>query len=143
VAKPRKKVASRGRIVFLSALALCAWALWVMPDGTFDPRELVSPEPSRARIFQTMRSDLERLRGREEEHYRARGEYTGTPADMGFSASEGIRVAIIATPSGWSGAATYLEYPADVGCAVYVGAVSPPRTPIRPDTPWRIVCTEG
>jgi len=141
VVKGKKKSGNRARLLVLGGLAVGAWALWITPETTWSPRDLLDPEPSRAKVFSMMRSDLERLWQQEEEYFRIRGEYSGKPEDLGFSPSEGVTVAIIAMPTGWSGATTYRDYPRDVGCAVYVGSANPPHTPLRPQTRGTIDCT--
>ena len=100
-------------------------------------------EPSRARALRIMRSDLQRLQDLEEAYFRNPGEYSGSPMAMAFQASEGVTVSIIASPNGWSGAATHGGYGGNVGCAVYVGSAGPPRLPLSPEEPGVVSCTEG
>ena len=125
----------------LGAVAVLAYAVWAMPESRINPKELLDLKPSRSSVFRSMASDLERLLTLQEAHFRDHGEYSGNPEDLGFDSSEGVSVSIIATPDGWSGAATYLEFSREEGCAVYVGSASPPRTPLIPGEPGIVECT--
>jgi ribosomal protein L40E len=57
------------------------------------------------------------------------------------TASDGVNLSLIATPTGWSASATHEEHPPEEGCAVYGGSASPPRSPISPAEPGVIECT--
>jgi hypothetical protein len=83
---------------------------------------------------------LVRLEG---EYYRSEGSYSGNPAALGFEASEGMAVSIIATTTGWSAAVTHENHPPEAGCAVFGGTGRPPQTPISPAEPEVVECTGG
>ena len=138
--RPRRRK-SNLRLWVLVGLAALAMALWAMPEARIDPRELLDREPSRARVFHMVRKDLEKLAELEGRYFREHGEYSGSPAALGFSPSQQVTISIIATPGGWSGAATFQGYPRTEGCAVYVGSAAPPRAPVRPRNPGVIRCT--
>jgi hypothetical protein len=130
------------RLLVLGAVAVLAYAVWALPESRINPKEILDLKPSRGAVFRSLASDLERLVALQEEHFRDHGEYSGTPEDLGFDASEGVTVSIIATPNGWSGAATYLDFSMEEGCAVYVGLASPPHKPISPRLHGIVECTE-
>jgi len=139
----KNKGSFRKRLIILGALGILAWAVWNMPEGYRDPRELLDLKPSRETVLQTLRSDLEELVRLEGEFYRTEGSYSGTPSALGFTASEGVNLSLIATPTGWSGAATHEDHPPEAGCAVFGGSGRPPQAPIRPTEPEVVECTGG
>ena len=114
-----------------------------MPEGYIDPREILDLKPSPAAAIELMRSDLERLVVLQEEHYRTRGTYSGSPATLGFTSAEGVQVSLISTPTGWSASATFEEHPPGLGCGAYGGTASPPRAPISPSESGTVECTDG
>lgn len=140
--KASPKKASLKRIVLFLAVGALAWVVWIMPEGFPDPALILSPEPSRAVVLISMRSDLEHLKTLEDAYFRDHGEYSGKPEELGFNPSQNVTISIIATPSGWSGAATYQEFPRDFGCAVFEGSGHPPPTPVKPSNPGQIECSE-
>ena len=140
--KPNKKAGStRKRLLILGALVLLAWAVWATPTNKMDTRGILSSTPSRAASIKVMKSDLQSLVALQAEYYRSRGSYSGNPSVLGFTASDGVNVSLIATPTGWSAAATHEGHPPEAGCAVYGGSASPPRSPISPAEPGVIECT--
>jgi hypothetical protein len=145
--RKRKKAPStrRGlkRVVLILAVFTLTWVVWNMSGTMPDPAAILKPEPSRANPIPTLEDDLARLQGLQETYYRNHGEYSGKPEDLTFTPSEKVNVSIIATPSGWSGAATHQDFPPEVGCAVFEGSALPPRTPITPSDPGEIRCSGG
>lgn len=140
--KTRKKGGSgRSRLLLLLGLVLVAWVVWRLPEAPIDPRELLESKPNQRTAIQAIRSDLIRLLASQEEYFRTHGEYSGAPGAMGFTASEGVGVSIIATPTGWSGTATHEDFPPEFGCAVFEGSARPPRSPVSPVVPGVIECT--
>ncbi len=140
--KKRKKRASGGpRLLLLLGLLLVVWTVWGFPETAFETRERLDLRPNQQAVLRAIRSDLVRLLAAQEEYFRAHGEYSGTPEALGFTASERIIVSIIATPAGWSGAATHDEFPSGMGCAVFEGSGLPPRSPVSPVVPGVIECT--
>ena len=140
--KPNKKAGrTRKHLLILGALVLLAWALWGIPENTINPREILDLRPRRGTILSAMESDLQNLAALQAEHYRTQGSYSGNPSALGFTASDGMNLSLIATPTGWSASATHEEHPPEVGCAVYGGSASPPRSPISPAEPGVIECT--
>jgi hypothetical protein len=133
--------AGRKRAILLSALVLLAWAVWATSADKIDPQGILDLTPSRAASIKVMESDLQKLVALQAEYYRTRGNYSGNPSALGFTASEGVNVSLITTPTGWSAAATHEEHPPEVGCAVYGGSASPPRSPISPAQPGFVECT--
>ena len=142
--KPKKaRSGARKRLILLAALAFLAWAVWAMPEGYIDPREVLDLKPSPATALERIRSDLSNLVALQADHYRTRGTYSGNPSALGFIAAEGVNVSLIATPTGWSATATFEEFPSEMGCGVYGGKASPPRSPISPTEPEVVECTDG
>ena len=145
----------RTRLLLLVGLILLAWVIWALPEGVLSPGGVMgpggevgpgggpSPASSPSSALATLRSDLERLRESEEAYFEAHGEYSGNPGDLGFTSSDEVTVSIIATPEGWSGAATSEALGPERGCAVFVGGIHPPQTPVTPSEPGEIVCTRG
>jgi len=140
---PKKKGRFGKRLIIVGALGILAWAVWNMPEGYGDPRELLDLKPSRETVLQLLRSDLEELVTLEGDFYRNEGAYSGTPSALGFAASEGVRLSLIATPTGWSASATHEGHPPGMGCAVFGGSGRPPQKPISPGQPLVVECTEG
>jgi len=134
---------TKTRLTVLAGLLFLAWAVWAMPEGTMNPREILDLKPSPADAIEMMRSDLERLVVLQEEHYRTRGTYSGSPSALGFTSSKGVQVSLISTPTGWSAAATFEEQPPGLGCGAFGGTASPPRSPIRPSESGTVECTDG
>ena len=137
----KKGRAGRKRLIILGGLILLVWAVWGIPENIINPREILDLKPTLAATLEVMESDLQNLAALQAEHYRTRGSYSGNPAILGFRASDGVNVSLIATLTGWSSSATHEEYPQDVGCAVYGGTASPPRSPISPAQPGIVECT--
>jgi hypothetical protein len=139
--KGKKRGSGKTRLLLLFGLLLVVWAVWKVPDTPFNPREVLDLKPNQLAVVQAIRSDLVRLVAAQDEYFRTHGEYSGTPQVLGFTPSEGILVSIIATPTGWSGAATHKESLEDVGCAVFEGSALPPHSPVSPVVPGVIECT--
>ncbi len=131
----------RKSLIILGGLILLVWAVWGIPKSPLDPREILDLKPTLAASLEIMESDLQNLTALEAEHYRTRGSYSGNPSALGFRASQGVNVSLISTLTGWSSTATHEEYPPGVGCAVYGGTASPPRSPISPAQPDIVECT--
>ena len=141
--KPSSDRRGLKRVVLMLAVFTLAWVVWNMSGTMPDPAAILNPEQSRATLLATLREDLARLQSLQEAYFRNHGEYSGKPEDLTFTPSEEANVSIIATPSGWSGAATHQDLPAHVGCAVFEGSALPPRTPIAPSDPGEIECSGG
>jgi hypothetical protein len=139
--KGKKRGSGRTRLLILFGLLLVVWAWWGFPEPALDPREMLELKPNQRAAVQMIRSDLVRLLAAQEDYFRTHGEYSGKPQALGFTPSEGILVSIIATPTGWSGAATHKEFPSHVGCAVFEGSALPPHSPVSPVVPGVIECT--
>lgn len=143
----RGRTRNRTRLLLLVGLILLVWVVWALPEGVLSPGGVMGPgggaetASSPSSVLATLRSDLERLRESEESYFQVHGEYSGTPGDLGFTSSDGVIVSIIATPEGWSGAATSEALGSERGCAVFVGGIHPPRNPVTPSEPGKIVCT--
>jgi hypothetical protein len=131
------------RLLIVAGLAALAWAVSSLPGNTIDPRELLDLKPSPAAVLQEIQSELEGLRDLQEAYHRDHGEYSGNPSALGFEPSEDVRVSLIATPEGWSAAATHVERSRDFGCSIYVGTARPPQSPVPPAEPNVVECTYG
>lgn len=140
---PKERGAAWKRLVLLGALILLAWAVWGIPESTFNPREILDLKPTLATTLEAMESDLEALMALQTEYFQSHGSYSGSPSVLGFQASEGVTVSLIVTPTGWSAASTHEEFSPDVGCAAYEGSAMPPRLPISPAKPGVVECTGG
>ncbi len=144
VRRPKKKRSGgRKRLLLLGALILLAWAIWKFPVSTINPREDLDLEPPLAATLDAMKSDMEALLALQAGYFQRESVYAGSPSTLGFQASEGVTVSLIVTPTGWSAAATHEAFPSDVGCAVYGGSASPPRSPISPSEPGVVECGGG
>jgi hypothetical protein len=139
----KRRRGNRKRLVVLGGLALFAWAVWAMPEGTLSTRESLELNPDRQTALGIMRNDLETLAATQESYFRTYQAYSGSRSALGFSASDGVAISIIATPTGWSATATHEDHPSAVGCAIYGGSASPPPSPIIPPEPWITACTRG
>jgi hypothetical protein len=122
-------------------LVLLGWAIWRIPVSTAVPREALNLKPNQESTIRAMEADLEALRTMQTEYFQAHGGFAGSPSMLGFEASDGVTLSLIVTPTGWSAGATHREFGPDVGCAVYGGTASPPRSPVSPTEPGVIECT--
>jgi len=144
VRRPKKKRSGgKKRLLLLGALILLAWAIRKFPESTINPREGPDLKPPQAATLDAMGSDLEALLALQAGYFQRESVYAGSPSTLGFQASEGVTVSLIVTPTGWWAAATHEAFPSDVGCAVYGGSASPPRSPIIPSEPGVVECTGG
>ena len=139
----KKGGVDRKRLFLLGALLLFAWALWRIPESPINPRERLNLKPTMTVTLRSMESDLETLGAMQERYFQVHGSYSGSPSVLGFEASRGVTVSLIVTPTGWKAAATHEEFGSNVGCAVYGGSSSPPRSPISPSEPGVVECTGG
>ncbi|MCJ7627166.1 MAG: hypothetical protein MUO50_02145, partial [Longimicrobiales bacterium] len=138
--KRKKGGGGRSRLFLLGALLLFAWVLWKIPESTIIPRERLNLKPPLSATLEAMESDLEGLIALQAEYFRSHGSFSGSPSVLGFRPSEGVNVSLIATPDGWSAAATHEEYPREVGCAVYGGSGIPPSSPVSPTEAGVVEC---
>lgn len=139
---PRTRKGLKTRILVLGLLGFLAWVVWAMPEGYRNPREILELEPSRGEILGTLRADLETMVRLQDEYHGNNGAYSGNTLALGFTASEGAQISIIATPTGWSATARHGGIPPEDGCAVFGGSSRPPQSPILPDEPGEVRCTE-
>ena len=89
--------------------------------------------------FAAMKSDLKNLASQQEIYYADNYTYHATALTLGFVDSEGVTIAITATPSGWSGASVHTGLPGK-GCAIYYGAATAPTSPATPTAAGEIAC---
>jgi hypothetical protein len=115
--------------------------VWALPEDTVSPGEILDLKPSQQRILEILRSDLETLTDRQVEYHFANGSYSGNTLALGYAPTDRVNVSLIATPTGWTAVATHEDHPATLGCAVYGGAATPPRAPVRPIEPGVVVCS--
>jgi hypothetical protein len=142
IAVPKKKGRSNPkRLLILGGVAVIAYFVWAMPDGSFRTREILNLKPDRQGALRTIRGDLGKLVGLEETYQERTGSFTANPGDLGFFSSEGVSVSIIATPDGWSASARHEDHPSAVGCAVFGGSGPPPRSPVIPAEAGVVACT--
>lgn len=101
----------------------------VMAFAACTPRQaIVESEPGRAAptaaVEATLRSDLLQLASAQEDYEADNGFYATRAADLGFSASSGVRVDIIqGDRNGWSAVASSGE----AECGMYEGGIRSPR----------------
>jgi len=131
----------RKRLVLLGALILLGWAIWKIPVNRSVSREVLNLKPNPAAILKAMEADLQALRAMQTDYFQTHGSFAGSPSILGFEASDGVTLSLIVTPTGWSAGATHRELGPDVGCAVYGGTASPPRSPVTPAQPGVVECT--
>jgi len=136
-----KRTGARKQLVLLCVLVLFGWALWRIPEIPINIREPLNLKPNLALTLGAMESDLETLKALQARYFQIHGSYSGSRSILGFEASPGVDVSIIATPSGWSAGATHGEFPKDQGCAVYEGSGRPPQSPVSPTEPGSVECT--
>ena len=91
--------------------------------------------------FAAMQRDLENLDARQAIYYVDRLSYSSSSMDLRFTNSDGVAVTIVASPSGWSGTATHAALGAGEGCAIYLGSVPAPTSPVTPPQPGELACT--
>jgi len=92
--------------------------------------------------FAAMKSDLKNLASQQEIYYADNYSYTTSTTGLAFTNSEGVTVTILASSSGWSGAATHSALGASEGCAIYYGTASAPTVgTATPASPGEMACT--
>ncbi len=92
--------------------------------------------------FAAMKSDLKNLASQEEIYYADNYSYSTSTADLAFTNSEGVTVAITASTSGWAASATHSALGGSQGCAMYYGTASAPTVgTATPTEPGALVCT--
>lgn len=101
------------------------------------PREaIVESEPGRGaapapagdeQVQTTLRSELRRLAGAQDQFMDDNGHYAARTSDVGFTASSGVRLSIIqGDRNGWSAVAASTA--TDDECGMYVGDIRSPRS---------------
>ena len=144
IATPKKRKSSDPkRLLILGGVAILAYLVWAMPDGSFSRREILNLKPDRQTALMAIRGDLGRLVGLQESFRESNGTFTANPRALGFVSSEGVNVSIIATPEGWSATARHEDHPSALGCAVFGGSSPPPQSPVIPGQPGIVACTRG
>lgn len=129
--------------ILMDGLAMSALAGFVALMGVQSvlavPRWTESRQEAR---LATVRLDLENLVARQALHHADSGWYASSTEELGFSPARGVEIEVVASPGGWSAAARHGSSGARDGCAFYAGSALPPSTPITPERPGTIVCTE-
>ncbi len=142
IAVPRsRKRTNWKRLSVLGILVIAAAAVWAMPEGPLGTREILDLRPDRQTVLNTMRRDLISLTNLQEQFMGLNGNYSASPSALGFVASDGVTVSLIATPTGWSATARHEDHPSAIGCAVYGGSARPPQSPVIPSEPRVPACT--
>lgn len=95
----------------------------------------------RARLAMITR-DLENLAAREAIHYADRSSYSVSPKALRFKSSKGVKVAIVADAKGWTATATHTGLSDTEACTIYVGRAPSAATPVRPERPGEVACTQ-
>ncbi len=93
--------------------------------------------------YSAMKSDLKNLASQQEIYYADNYTYTNAVAELGFTTSEGVSVAITPGNSGWSATATHSAMTGtNDGCAIYYGngSSAPSIGTTSPDSPGQIAC---
>jgi type IV pilus assembly protein PilA len=92
--------------------------------------------------FAAMKSDLKNLASQQEIYYSDTYSYSTVQADLAFTNSDAVMVAIgAATGSGWSATAYHLALGTGEGCAIFYGTATPPGSPVAPTQPGEVACT--
>ena len=93
--------------------------------------------------FAAMKSDVKNLASQQEIYYSDANSYSSVAADLAFTNSDGVTVAISSvTSSGWAATAIHAALGATEGCAIYYGTVATtPSTPTAPSQPGEVACT--
>ena len=94
---------------------------------------------TRARAYgAAMKSDLKNLASQQEIYFSDNQTYSVSQRDLGFVNSDGVRVDIVASPSGWAARAWHEAVGPHLGCALYWGeapsllSTGSGRTPSEP-----------
>lgn len=92
--------------------------------------------------FAAMKSDLKNLASQQEIYYADNYSYSQTAADLAFTNSEGVNVAVTASTSGWAASATHSALGGSEGCAIYYGTATAPTVgTATPTAPGEVACT--
>ena len=118
-ARARRRV--RALVAVVTAVAL--------PTACAPRQAIIESEPGRggqiAAGQEALRADLSRLASAQEEYEADNGFYAARTADLGFTASSGVRVDIIqGDRNGWSAVASSGEQE----CGLYEGDIRAPRS---------------
>ena len=92
--------------------------------------------------FEAMKWDLLNVADRQALHFADESAFTNSPKELRFVGTEGVVVALTATPIGWSGTASHEALGDDQGCAIFFGSATVPTSPVRPASPGEVTCTE-
>jgi hypothetical protein len=139
----KRRSSNPKRLLIFGAVAILAYIVWAMPEGTLRTRDILDLKPDRQSAIRLMRGDLGKLVTLQDSHRENNGAFTANPGALGFLSSEGVNVSIIATPDGWSATARHEDHPAAIGCAVFGGSGPPPHSPAIPEEPGVVACTGG
>ena len=92
--------------------------------------------------FAAMKSDLKNLASQQEIYYSDSYSYTSSAADLAFTNSDGVIVAMTSvSSSGWAASATHAALGNAQGCAIFYGTSTAPSGPSTPTQPGEINCT--
>ena len=88
-----------------------------------------------------IRSDLKNLASQEEIFFSDYERYSASSEEIGFVASMGVRVSLVASEDGWSASLQHEALEADQGCVMYFGdAPTPTIDGVTPSMPGELVC---
>ena len=86
----KKKRTNWIRLTVLGGLAVMAWAVWALPEGTINTTEILDLNPDRQTALRTMRADLNEQVTLQEDHFGLNGSFSANPSALRFTASEGV-----------------------------------------------------
>ena len=128
-----------GRRMGLVRAALCTFGLCILAAALMPP--LCSGGRERAYLA-AIKSDLKHLASQEEIYYADHYAYTSSIEDLGFAQSQGVRIVLYASQTGWSAWATHAALGPSEGCALYYGDVlTPASAELEPSVPGEMACT--
>lgn len=127
-----------GRRMGLARAALCTFGLCILAAALMPP---ISCGREHAYVS-AIKSDLKHLASQEEIYYADHHVYTSSIEDLGFAQSQGVRIVLYASQTGWSAWATHAALDPSEGCALYYGDVlTPASAEVDPSVPGEMACT--
>lgn len=131
----------RGAVRSIGLLLWIAIALPMTPWGR--ALEAQGTPPWAEAMYAMIRSDLNRMAVMQKDHFRVHEAFSTDLGELGCPTSPGVTLRVVVSPDGYSAVGTHESLGTDYGCALYVGEIMPPASPLTPPGPGELTCTRG
>jgi hypothetical protein len=129
--------------VAMEGLAVSALLLVVALFGVQSSMVASDISATRAQArFDAMKWDLENLADWQALHFADNATFSNSIEDLRFTPTEGVKISLEASATGWSGVATFDGLSAGEGCAIHFGNGPLPTGPVTPAAPREVACTQ-